>query len=183
MPTAQYCICVFIVSETVRSAYICVLSPPPSEVWAGYERKGKPSIGTESLMHPSLVRCTAMCVNTLGSAGKSINVYAVYKMYVISQNSRRKVIWEGQAADYRGYCMYMIKQLKLPPHPVSQVGWSLWLKNLPHTYYIMHRSGHKKKDASCCKLKCILGQRSKMARQAAATLLLLKYTYGRSFLL
>jgi len=39
--TAQYCICVFIVSETVRSAYICVLSPPPSEVWAGYERKGK----------------------------------------------------------------------------------------------------------------------------------------------
>jgi|LakMenE18May11ns_1017448.scaffolds.fasta_scaffold9831910_1 hypothetical protein len=27
--TAQYCICVFIVSETVRSAYICVLSPPP----------------------------------------------------------------------------------------------------------------------------------------------------------
>ncbi len=129
--------------QKLYAAHISVSFPlPPSEVWAGYERKGKPSIGTESLMHPSLVRCTAMCVNTLGSAGKSINVYAVYKMYVISQNSRRKVIWEGQAADYRGYCMYMIKQLKLPPHPVSQVGWSLWLKNLPHTYCIIHRSGH-----------------------------------------
>ena len=36
--------------------------PPPSQVWAGYERKGKPSIGTES----SCVRvlsnaCTAPC--------------------------------------------------------------------------------------------------------------------------
>jgi hypothetical protein len=66
MPTAQYCICVFIVSETVRSAYICVLSPPPSEVWAGYERKGKPSLETESLMHPSPVRCT------LQSVGRSL---------------------------------------------------------------------------------------------------------------
>jgi hypothetical protein len=89
----------------IRGAYTVLVScsPPPSEVWAGYERKGKPSIGTESLMHPSPVRCT------LQSAGRSLkkictvsqgyrsarqdpvqNMYAVYKMRVISQNSRRK---------------------------------------------------------------------------------------------
>ncbi len=33
------CICMFSVSETVRSAHICVLSPPPSEVRASYRKK------------------------------------------------------------------------------------------------------------------------------------------------
>ena len=94
--------------QKLYAAHISVSFPlPPSEVWAGYERKGKPSIGTESLMHPSPVRCT------LQSAGRSLkkictvsqgyrsarqdpvqNMYAVYKMRVISQNSRRKAIAE-----------------------------------------------------------------------------------------
>ena len=134
--------------------------PPPSQVWAGYERKGKPSIGTESLMHPSPVRCTlqsagrsltknmhrvsaqglskqlpifccksadqhvrirSMYVNVRKHpvvCGQVINcvrcvqkihlllaqlyqratvqdVYAVYRIRVISQNSRRKAIAEG----------------------------------------------------------------------------------------
>jgi hypothetical protein len=112
------------------------------------------------------------------------NVYTVYKMHVISQNSRRKVIAEGQATDYRGYCVYMLKQLKLPPHPVSQIGWSLWLKNLPHTYcYALVRL--VKKNAPCLGSNVSAGNGPRCcfrARQAAATLLL-KYKYGRSFLL
>jgi hypothetical protein len=82
----------------------------------------------------------------------SQNIYAMYTMRVIPQNSRRKIIVEAQAADYRGYCIYLLKQLKLPPPPglsnrVKSVaknvsfrckengGWS-------HTYCIMHWSGH-----------------------------------------
>jgi hypothetical protein len=153
---------------------------PPSKVRVGYRRKTRKA-GAED--ESSCVRvCTAPCTLRSGHKKKDApcrkgtdqhvrirskiylratvqNVYAVYNMRVISQNSRRKVIAEGQAADYRGYCMYMIKQLELPPHPVSQVGWSLWLKNLPHTY-------------------CIYA-----LVRLAATLLLLKYKYGCSFLL
>ena len=79
--------------------------------------------------------------------------------------------------------MYMIKQLKLPPPP----GLSSWVKSVAKKspshvlYYAPVRS--LKKKCTVSQLKCILGQRSKMARQAAATLLLLKYKYSRSFLL
>jgi hypothetical protein len=45
-------------------------------------------------MRQSPVKCT------LQSAGRSLNVYAVYKMRVISQNSRRKVIAEGQTVSW-----------------------------------------------------------------------------------
>ena len=82
--TAQYCICVFIVSETVRSAYICVLSPPPLWSLGRLWKKGKAEYRDWKPNAPESGRCTSMYVSTLWS------VYAVYKMHVISQNSRRK---------------------------------------------------------------------------------------------
>jgi hypothetical protein len=71
-------------------------SPPRLvEIRAGYRRQGKPSTGTESSMHQNLVKIYCM-YGTQGSVGRSLNVYAMYKMRVISQNSRRKVIAEGR---------------------------------------------------------------------------------------
>ncbi len=94
-------------------------------------------------------------------------------------------LFSAQAADYRGYCMYMLKQLKLPPHPVSQIGWSLWLKNLPHTDCIYSLVRSVKKNAPCLGPNVSAGNGPRWrfrARQAAATLSLLKYRYGRFFL-
>ncbi len=52
-------------------------------------------------MRQSPVKCMH---STLGSAGKSLNVYAVYKMHVISQNSRRKTGAEDEKSTVL-YCM------------------------------------------------------------------------------
>jgi hypothetical protein len=66
-------------------------SPSPPlllKIRAGYWRQGKPS--TESSMH-SMVKIYCM-YDTQGSVGRSLNVYVMYKMRVISQNNRRKAI-------------------------------------------------------------------------------------------
>ncbi len=128
---------------------------PPSKVRVGYRRtQGKlvrkiKAYASKYAQHPALCgqvvkkRCTVPQGYRSARQDPVQNMYAVYKMRVISQNSRRKLITDllqnvryprmycqvtentplsVQATDYRGYCtgMYMLKQLKLPPHPVSQ---------------------------------------------------------------
>ena len=134
-------------------------------------------------------RCTSMYVSTLWS------VYAVYKMHVISQNSRRKAITEGQTVSWNSppppsevWVGYRRKTRKAGAEDESSC---VRVCTAPCTL----RSGHKKKMHRAARVqistsesgpKYICGQRSKMAfraRQVAATLLLLKYRYGHSFLL
>jgi len=90
-------------------------------------------------------RCTSMYVSTLWS------VYAVYKMHVISQNSRRKAITEGQTVSWNS-----------PPPPSKvRVGYRRKTRKAGAedesscvrvcTAPCTLRSGHKKKDAPCRK--------------------------------
>ncbi len=57
-------------------------------------------------MRQSPVKCMH---NILGYAGKSLNMYAMYKVRIISQNSRRKVIAEGERSNVL-YCMHSTLQ-------------------------------------------------------------------------
>jgi hypothetical protein len=89
------CICMFSVSETIRVAHISIsfLLPPL-----------KFGQAIEKISASEFSRCTSMYVSTLWSVAKSLNVYAVYKVHVISQNSRRKVSAEDERSNVL-YCM------------------------------------------------------------------------------
>ncbi len=136
------CICMFSISETVRSAHVCVFSPPPSEVWAGYREISASESGRCTSMHVSTLECVARSFKkkmhrvsaqniSAGNGPKwrfrarqatatflllkykyarsflythwsllcrSQNVYTMYRMRVISQNSRRKASAEGESS-------------------------------------------------------------------------------------
>jgi hypothetical protein len=143
-------------------------------------------------------QCTSASWNLWATVQKEAtvqDVYAVYKMRVISQNSRRKAITEGQTVSWNSppppsevWVGYRRKTRKAGAEDESSC---VRVCTAPCTL----RSGHKKKMHRAARVqistsesgpKYICGQRSKMAfraRQVAATLLLLKYRYGHSFLL
>ncbi len=132
-------------------------------------------------------------------------MWRTYQYLVRDVHNARNFSKQPEESHYRG----PNSQLEQSPSPPLKFGWAikgrqgkLVQKMKVHaSEYAQHPAlcGQviKKKDAPCrkgtdqhvrirSKILYICGQRSKMAfraRQAAATLLLLKYRYGRSFLL
>jgi hypothetical protein len=114
--------------------------------------------------------------NTLGSMGRSLNVYAMYKMRVISQNSRRKASAEDERSNVL-YCMHNTLQSaarSLKKCTVSRP--KMKIQGLSIQLPIFRCKGTDQ----------YVRVWSKMAfrtRQAAATFSLFMHQYGRSFLL